>query len=116
MGTLLHPITIVGPNGGQTFEALVDTNACFGGAPAQTLRGLGLTPRRRPRLRTADERVSEWEIGRASTRINGTEEETLFIFAPEGSPPVIGSHTLRSMLLAVAPVEHRLVPTGGFLL
>lgn len=116
MGTFFHPITIVGPAGEETVEALVDTGASFTTMPGSVLRRLGVVAHRQARLRLADGTSAIWEIGRVTTRINGTEEPDLCIFGAEESPPTIGAHTLQAMLLAVDPVDHRLVPTEGYLL
>jgi predicted aspartyl protease len=114
MGTFFHPITVIGPEGEETVEALVDTGASFTTMPASLLRRLGVTPYRKARLRLANGEVAEWDLGRAQMRINGTEEDSICIFGSEDSPPVIGAHTLQAMLLGVDPVEHRLVPQEGF--
>ena len=116
MGTFFHPITIIGPGGQETVEALVDTGASFTTMPASLLRRLGVSPHRQARLRLADGQSAIWDIGRVRSSIDGEEEADLCIFAAEGSPPTIGAHTLQAMLLAVDPVDHRLVPTEGFLM
>ena len=116
MGTFFHPITVIGPDGEETVEALVDSGASFTTMPASLLRRLGVTPHRRARLRLADGQSAEWDIGRVRLAIDGMEEPDLCIFGAEEAPPTIGAHTLQAMLLAVDPVDHRLVPTEGFLL
>ena len=114
MGTFFHPMTVVGPAGEETVEALVDTGASFSSMPTSLLSRLGLTPHRRASLKLADGRVAEYGVGHVHARIDGVEEDSLFIFGAEDAPPVIGAHTLQSMLLGVNPVDHTLVPVEGF--
>ena len=117
VGTFFHSITLVGPNGtSQTVEALVDTDASFTSVPASVLQQLGVRPFRRARLRLANGAIAESDLGRVTARIDGLEDETICIFGAEGAAPVIGAHTLQAMLLAVDTVDHRLVPTEGFLM
>ena len=116
MGTFFHPITIVGPNGEETVEALVDTGADFTMMPASLLQRLGIQPYREVRMRLADGRSSVWQLGRATARINGHDEPTICVFAPEDSRPAIGAYTLEGMLLGVDPSGRRLVPREGFLM
>jgi len=116
MGTFFHPITIIGPTGQETLEALVDTGASFTTAPRSLLDRLGVRPHRRARLRLADGRVGEWDLGRIVARIDGQEEETLCLFGAEEAPASIGAYTLEGLLLGVDPLGERLVPREGFLM
>jgi predicted aspartyl protease len=116
MGAFIHPITIVGPNGEETVEALVDTGASFTTMPTSMLNRLGVTPHRQARMRLADGSAAVWDIGRCTSRLAGNEEADLGLFGAEEAPPTIGSHTVQTMLLGVDPVDHRLVPTEGYLL
>jgi len=116
MGTFFHPITLVGPDGEETVEALVDTGASFTTAPRSLLERLGVEPHRRARLRLADGRVGEWDLGRITARIDGQEEETLCLFGTEEAPATIGAYTLEGLLLGVDPLGERLIPREGFLM
>ena len=116
MGTFFHPITIIGPNGEETVEALVDTGASFTTMPASLLRRLGVTPHRRVRLRLADGTPREWDLGRMINRIDDEEEDSLAIFGEEGAPPAIGAYTLEGLSLGIDPLEERLIPREGFLM
>src|SRR3990172_5720287 len=116
MGTFFHPITIIGPMGQETLEALVDTGASFTTAPRSLLDRLGVRPQRRARLRLADGRVGEWDLGRIVARIDSQEEETLCLFGAEEAPASIGAYTLEGLLLGVDPLGERLVPREGFLM
>ncbi len=116
MGTFFRPITLIGPDGQETIDALVDTGASFTTAPRSLLERLGVRGHRRARLRLADGRVGEWDLGRIIVRIDGQEEETLCLFGTEEAPSTIGAYTLKGLLLGVDPLEERLVPREGFLL
>ncbi|HEV8574137.1 MAG TPA: aspartyl protease family protein [Dehalococcoidia bacterium] len=110
MGTFFHPITLIGPAGEETIEALVDTGADFTTMPASLLDRLGVRPYRQVRMRLADGRVAESQLGRLTARINGMEEPTICVFGAEQAPPTIGAYTLEGMLLGVDPAKRRLVP------
>ncbi|GBD13236.1 UvrABC system protein B [bacterium HR24] len=116
MGVFSHPLTIRGPRGEETLEALVDTGASFSAFPASLLERLGVRPHRVMRFRLADGREAEWRLGWARVEVLGLEEQVLVAFAPDDAPPLIGAHTLQSLGLTVDPVEHRLVPKEGYML
>ena len=113
MGTFAHPITLLASSGSEseTLTALVDTGATFTSAPALTLERLGVTPQSQIRLRLADGSVVEQEIGEVIAEMDGVERTIICVFSPEDSQPLIGAYTLEAFLLAVDPVEQRLVPT-----
>jgi len=117
MGTFFHPITLIGPTGAsETLEALVDTGAAFTTVPSTVLESLGVKPHRTVRLRLADGRVVEWELGRVLAEIDGLQEQILCVFGSSDAPPAIGAHTLEAFLLGVDPLEHRLVSREAFLM
>ena len=103
MGTFFHPITIVGPNGEETVEALVDTEHLFALIPADVVERLG--------VKLLGERTT-----REGRRITQTEArlgaESGWVMSEIGEPgeePRIGRHTLDSFLLDIDP-EGNLVP------
>ena len=112
MGTFTHPITLIGPPGArpETLNALVDTGATFTSAPASTLERLGVRPQRRVRLRLASGQVVEQDIGEVTAEMDGVTTTIICVFSPEDSHPLIGAHTLEAFLLAVDPIEQKLVP------
>src|SRR5437660_9965454 len=114
MARLSNPITIVGPDGEETVDALVDTGADFTTLPAPLLQRLGVKPFRDARMRLADGSTAVWSLGRVTSRINGDEGPDICIFGSPDSPPVIGSYTLEGMLLGVDPGGRRLVPREAF--
>lgn len=113
MGTFFHPITIVGPDGEETVEALADTGADFTTVPASLLQRIGVQPFREAQMRLADGSTTTWQLARATARIDGYEEQTICLFGPEDGPPAIGAYTLDGMLLGVDPAQRRLVPREG---
>ena len=115
MGTFSHPITLISPAGDrtETLDGLVDTGATFSSAPAQVLTGLGITPQRTIRLRLADGRIVQHDVGELLAELDGVRATVICVFAPDDSPTLIGAHTLEAFLLAVDPVEQRLVPVDA---
>ena len=113
MGTFTHVITLLASSGAETetLTALVDTGATFTSAPAHTLERLGVQPQRRVRLRLANGRVVEQALGEVTAEMDGVRATIICVFGPEDSQPLIGAHTLEAFLLAVDPVEQKLVPT-----
>ena len=118
MGSFPHPITLMSQAGtaSHTLEALVDTGATFTAIPAPTFEGLGVARQRRARLRLANGKLVEWELGEVVAQIDGVRSTILCIFGEAGTPPLIGAHTLEAFLLVVDPVEQRLVPREGLLM
>lgn len=117
MGTFFHPITLIGSGGTtETLEALVDMGAAFTTVPAPLLERLGVRPHRRVRLRLANGEIVEWELGRVLAEIDGVQEEILCVFGSSDAPALIGAHALEAFLLAVDPLEQKLVPKEAFLM
>jgi predicted aspartyl protease len=112
MGTFFHPITIVGPDGEETVDALVDTGADFTTLPAPLVQRLGVKPFRDARMRLAGESTAVWSLCRVTSRINGEDGPDIFIFGSPDSPPVIRGYTLEGMLLGVG--EGGLSQRDGF--
>ncbi len=117
MGTFFHVITLIGPNGQEeTLDALVDTGAAFTTVPSRILECLGVDSHRTVRLRLADGKVVEWELGRITAQLNDEREEILVVFGSNDSPALIDAHTLEAFVLGVDPVQQRLVPSEAFLM
>ena len=113
MGTFSHPITLIGAQDTQseTLDALVDTGATFTSAPEATLERLGIRRENQIRLRLANGEVVEHAIGEVVAEMDGVRRTIICIFGDDGAQPLIGAHTLEAFLLAVDPVEQRLIPT-----
>ena len=113
MGTFSHPITLIGAQDtrSERLDALVDTGATFTSAPEATLDRLGISRENNIRLRLAIGEVVEHAIGEVVAEMDGVRRTIICIFGPDSSQPLIGAHTLEAFLLAVDPVEQRLIPT-----
>ena len=118
MGTFYWPMEVSGPDGSrwETVEALVDTGASHTVLPSSLLRRLGVVPHRTVLRRIADGSRIAREIGETKLRVNGLEATRIVAFGDDDLPPLLGADTLQGILLAVDPVEERLVPTDALLL
>jgi predicted aspartyl protease len=115
MGTFLHPITIIGPSGQETLDALVDTGSTFTTIPRPILERLGVSPFTRARLRRATGDVETTDLGEVSAELDGQDPRTVICaFGRPDSPPAIGAHALEAFLLGVDPDQKRLVPLDGW--
>ena len=110
MGELIYPLTLIGPEGKATLDALVDTGATFTWAPADTLRALGVPSLGEESFSLANGQVVDYDLGAVTVRINGKERPVVCVFGDEGSQPLIGVTTLENLLLIVDPIGQRLVP------
>lgn len=115
MGEFTYPMTIIGPSGQVTLDALVERGATFNWIPTHVLSRLGIEPVRRERFSLADGREIEYEMGFATARIDGKDAPTLCVFGDMDSQPLIGSFTLEGLLLMVDPVGKQLLPRVGSL-
>ncbi len=116
MGAILINIE-VGDVRGEEFEAvevMVDTGSTFTTVPAEMLRRLGFSPQRTMPTRLADGSIIEDEVCDAPVRLEGRTFFTPVTFGKEGEPNLLGVVALETALLAVDPVEQRLVPTIGW--
>ena len=113
MGTFSHPIEVFSADGSRsvTVAALVDTGATYTGLPGAVLRELGLAPARKIPARLPEGGGVEAEIGEVRVRLQGIALTTIVVFAAGAAPARLGAYTLTGALLAVDPVERRLIPT-----
>ena len=118
MGTFYWPMEVSSPDGlrWETVDALVDTGASHTVLPASLLRRLGVVPYRTVLHRIADGSRIPREIGETRLRVNGLQATRIVAFGGEDLPPQMGADTLQGILLAVDPVEERLVSTDALLL
>ena len=98
----------------QTVEVMVDTGATFSTVPASLLRALGLSPQRSESIRLVDGSIIKDEICDALVSVEGKTFVTPITFGREGEPNLLGLVALEAALLAVDPVEQRLIPTIGW--
>ncbi len=99
MSTFLYPMTVSGPYGQYTVEAVVDPGATFSSVPAPALIEMGVQPHRIVRLASIDGKARFGQLGRALTTVAGVEDVAPVLFGEPGEPTVIGAVTLSILLL-----------------
>ena len=115
MGAFTHPITLIASTGQR--EALVDTGAMFNVIQAPVLERLGVKPSRIARFANGrNGQPQKWQMADVEIEIEGQRMPNICLFGPAEAQPVIGSHTLDTFLLAVDPVEQKLVPKEALLM
>ena len=115
MGTFEWPVRIVGADSerSEAIEATVDTGAFYSVVPARLLHDIGVERSFRRRVRLADGRVVDADIGEARMTVDGESVTTpLVVFGEDDAPSLLGAYTLEGLALAVDPVDQRLVPRG----
>ena len=95
-------------------EVMVDTGATFTTVPADLLRRLGVNPQRTMQVPLADGSVINDQVCDTVIRLEGQTFFTPISFGREGEPNLLGVVALETALLAVDPVEQRLVPSIGW--
>jgi len=117
MGTFTTRIEIGDPNGQrwESVEALVDSGATFTMVPRSLLEQLGVRARDKIPFELADGRSVELDVGETSVRIGIRVRTTLVVFTDNGLQPLLGAYTLEAFLLAIDPVNQRLVPVSALL-
>ena len=80
--------------------------------PRAILESLGVRVEKRLRLRTADGRVAQRDIGYALVRAAGVETIDEIVFGEDGDMVLLGSRSLAGMNLRVDAREKRLVDAG----
>ena len=93
-------------------EATVDTGAFYTMVPARLLREIGVERSARRRMRLADGKVVDADIGEARVTVDGESVMTLVVFGADDAPSLLGAYTLEGLALAVDPVDQRLIPRG----
>ena len=117
MGTFTTSIEVGNPDGRrwQQVDVLVDSGATFTMLPRSLLEDLAVRPQDKAPFGLADGRSVEFDVGETSVRIGRHIRTTLVIFADNGVQPLLGAYTLEAFLLAIHPVNRRLVPVSGLL-
>lgn len=112
MGTFEWPVRIAGADGerSEAIAATVDTGAFYSVVPARLLRDLGIERSASRRMRLADGRVMDADIGEARVTVNGESVTTLVVFGEDDAPSLLGAYTLEGLALTVDPVDQRLIP------
>ncbi len=115
MGRLTVTIA-VGDQQGSRFENIevtVDTGSTFTAVPRSILQELGIPVARTANSRLADGTTVPVDIGWAMITIEDITFPTQVIFAQEGHPNLLGVVTLEQALLAVDPVNQKLIPVDA---
>ena len=115
MSTFYVPLQLADLRGSrwEQVDALVDTGSSFTSASRGLLERLGIRPVRRQPFKLADGRVAESDVGYAMVRLVDMEGPTPVIFGEPDEEPLLGAVTLESFLLAVDPVNERLISVLG---
>jgi predicted aspartyl protease len=97
--TFRYPITVSGPYGAYTVDALVDPDATFTAVPEPALVEMGIDPIRVVQLRDAGGSKRFYRLGRALVTVAGVEDLAPVLFVGAGEPTVIGATTLALLML-----------------
>lgn len=111
-GTFKWPMRIVSADNerSEAIKATVDTGAFYSVVPARLLHDLGVERSASRRMRLADGRVVDADIGEARVTVNGESVTTLVVFGEDDAPSLLGAYTLEGLALTVDPVDQRLIP------
>ena len=115
VGHFRVPIEI-GRRGDERFtqlEALVDTGSTYTWIPRNLLEQLGVRPETEWPFQLADGREVRYGMAWIQIRLLQREQPTIVVFAPAGTEPILGVVTLEEFLLAVDPVNERLISVPG---
>ncbi len=116
MGTLTLTIEVgdIQEERFEPVEVMVDTGATYSQVPGSLLLRLGIPVKWEAQARLADGSVITDQVGQATIRLEGKTFITPVTFGREGEPNLLGVVALETALLAVDPVDQRLVPTIGW--
>jgi clan AA aspartic protease len=92
-------------------EAIVDTGSELTWLPADVLRSVGITPRRKRLFATARQQKVERDVGFAIVNAEGYETIDEVVFGEPSDMILLGVRTLEGFGVAVDNVAHRFVPT-----
>ena len=112
MGTVTATAEVGDPQGPnfQEVELEVDTGSTYTALPREMLQALGVPVNRSVQSRLADGTRQTVETGQTTIRLAGNQFITTVIFAGQGELSLLGVITLEDALLAVDPVNNRLIP------
>jgi len=95
----------------QPLPALVDSGSELTWLPADVLRAIGITPRRKRSVTTATQQKIEREIGYAILSAEGYQTIDEVVFAEPGDMTLLGVRTLEGFGVMVDNIAHRFVAT-----
>jgi clan AA aspartic protease len=90
-------------------EALVDTGSELTWLPAEALRQIGVSPRRKRRFATATNQPVVRDVGYAILSADGFETTDEVVFAEPGDMTLLGVRTIEGFGVAVDNLGHRFV-------
>jgi len=96
----------------QPLAALVDTGSELTWLPADVLKSVGITPRRKRVFTTAIQQKIEREVGYAILSAEGYETNDEVVFAEAGDLTLLGVRTLEGFGVMVDNIGHRFVATA----
>ena len=92
-------------------SALVHTGSELTWLPADVLKSVGITPRRKRVFSTATQQKVEREVGYAILSAEGYETNDEVVFAEPGDMTLLGVRTLEGFGVMVDNIGHRFVAT-----
>ena len=95
----------------QPLPALVDIGSELTWLPAEALKSVGITPRRKRVFATATQQKIEREVGYAILSAEGFETNDEVVFAESGDMTRLGVRTLEGFGVMVDNLAHRFVAT-----
>src|SRR5437868_836082 len=107
------PMTVSGPYGAYTVDAVVDADATFSAVPTPALIEMGIEPVRVVQLRDARGSKRFYRLGRALVTVAGVEDLAPVLFVEAGEPTVIGATTLALLLLEPDQTNGTIVQIAG---
>ena len=110
MGQTVVGVTVRGPRGSRTFEALVDTGATFTRISRAVGEELGLEPFDEVPIQLADGRTVTRPLALVDLEMEGVTGPVVVTLADDGDRPLIGMTTLENLRFKVNPIEERLEP------
>src|SRR6266705_5596056 len=96
----------------QPLAALVDTGSELTWLPADVLKSVGITPRRKRVFTTATQQKIEREVGYAILSAEGYETNDEVVFAEACDLTLLGVRTLEGFGVMVDNIGHRFVDTA----
>ena len=106
-------MTVSGPYGSYTVDAVVDPDATFSAVPEPALVEMGIEPIRVVQRRDARGSKRFYRLGRALVTVAGVEDLAPVLFVEAGEPTVIGATTLALLMLQPDETNETLVQVIG---
>ena len=113
MGETIVSMTIHGPRGSATVDALAATTATFSKISRTVADQVGLNTGYEVQVELGDGLVVTRQLAAADLEIDGVRGPAPVAIAEDGEQPLIGYTTLEILGFKVDPVEHRLEPRAA---